>query len=62
MKVKVTVFVPIQMTIEGEDKVSAVHRVLNLINEEIHGWELDAQPNINVDLVGDAEIVEDIEE
>ncbi len=59
---KVTVFVPIQMDINGEDQVTEVHRVLKLIDEEIGGWELDADPRINIELVGQAEIVKDEEE
>ena len=58
----VTVFVPIQMTIKGEDKVAEVHAVLRHMDAEITSWGEDANPSINLDLVGDSEIVEDLED
>ena len=58
----VTVFVPIQMEIEGIDKEAEVRRVLNTMENIISQSELEADPCINVELVGDAEIVIDDEQ
>ena len=58
----VTVFVPIQMIIEGIDKESEVRRVLNAMESIISQSELEADPCINVELVGEAEIVVDDEQ
>lgn len=59
----VTVFVPIQMTIKhGSDErsnVDKVHEQLHLINRVLAMSELESYPDLNVELVGDAEIVED---
>jgi len=56
---KVTVFVPIEMNIEGIDRTSEVQRILTAMAEIISQSELEADPRINVELVGDAEIVND---
>ena len=58
----VTVFVPIQMNIEGIDKESEVRVVLNAMDDIITLLGLEADPRINIELVGDSEIVVDDEQ
>jgi hypothetical protein len=55
----VTVFVPIQIKIKGDDKLAEVIEQLITINKIIGISELDSEPSLNIDLVGDSEIVED---
>lgn len=59
---KVTVFVPIQLHIKGDNKLEEVHEQLHHLNKIIGMSELQSSPDLNVDLVGDSEIVEDEEE
>jgi len=59
---KVTVFVPIQMEIKGEDKLVEVINQLMVINDIVIQSELESDPRMNIDLVGEAEILEDVEE
>jgi len=54
---KVTVFVPIEMNIEGIDRESEVRRVLTAMEQIVNQSELEANPVIQIDLVGDTEIV-----
>ncbi len=62
-KVKVTVFVPIQMEIEkSEDAIGEVHRVLNWMNDVLDCTESEASPKLNVELVTYSEVVEDDED
>jgi hypothetical protein len=56
----VTVFVPIQLVIKGDDKLAEVQEQLMLINRILKPSELASMPNLNTDLVGNSEIVEDI--
>ena len=58
---KVTVFVPIQMNIEGIDRESEVRRVLETIDDIVNQSELESNPCINIELVGDSEIINDDE-
>jgi len=59
---KVTVFVPIQMEIKGENKLAEVHELLRVIDHLITISELESEPNVNTHLVTEAEIIEDTEE
>lgn len=58
----VTVFVPIQLVIKGDNKLEEVHEQLCTINNILGISELESSPHLNTDLVGDSEIVEDTEE
>lgn len=58
----VTVFVPIQLVIKGDNKLEEVHEQLNLIQKIVSPSELESNPFLDIDLVGDSEIVEDIED
>lgn len=55
----VTVFVPTQMEIKGDDKLAEVQEILKIIDSEVNSWEMETQPRLNLNLVTNAEIVED---
>lgn len=59
---KVTVFVPIQLTIKGDNKVDEVLYQLKVMSDIVNSSELESNPVFNIELVGDSEIIEDIEE
>ncbi len=55
----VTVFVPINMDIKGENRLEEVQAQLVILDEIIRTSELDSDPVIQMSLVGEAEIIED---
>lgn len=56
---KVTVYVPVELEIKGNEKVLEVHEQLEVLNKIISMSELQSKPNLLVSLVGDCEIIEE---
>jgi len=55
----VTVFVPIQLEIEGKDKFKEIQEQIKIISRIVKMSELESDPNFMPDLIADSDIIEE---